>query len=194
MTTNIAVLCSGGGRTVLNLLDYIERGDLDANILLAIASRHDILAIERLASRGLDVAIARKEAESPSDGDAHVQAWLNDCKPDVICLCGYLRLLNIEPWMVGRVLNIHPSLLPKHGGEGMYGMRVHEAVLQNQDEETGCTVHYVDEEYDHGPHILQKSCMVLPSDTPSTIADKVFELECVAYPEAIQQVVSQLKV
>jgi phosphoribosylglycinamide formyltransferase-1 len=100
----------------------------------------------------------------------------------------------MKPWMAGRVLNIHPSLLPKYGGKGMYGTRVHEAVKQNNEVETGCTVHFVDSEYDHGPHVLQKSCCVAQSDTIEGIAEKVFKLECEAYPEAIRQVVEQLRV
>lgn len=194
MTISIAVLCSGGGRTVLNLLDQINDGQIDANIVLAIASRHDILAVQRLAERNLEVAIARQPGESVETGDANVEAWLDECKPDLICLCGYLRLVRIKPWMEGRVLNIHPSLLPKYGGKGMYGMRIHEAVAENNETETGCTVHVVDSEYDHGPHVLQKSCCVTQDDSPQIIADKVFKLECDAYPEAIRQVAEQLKV
>ncbi|MBC8309724.1 MAG: phosphoribosylglycinamide formyltransferase [Phycisphaerales bacterium] len=194
MTTNIAVLFSGGGRTILNLLECIEQKTLDAHITLAIASRPGIAGIQRLINRGLDIAVARSSDESPEEGDQRVQAWLNDARPDLICLCGYLRLLSIEPWMEGRIINIHPSLLPNYGGKGMFGMRVHEAVVKQGDTETGCTVHYVDEEYDHGPTILQRTCPVLPSDTPEIIADRVFSLECEMYPDAIKIAAEQLRV
>lgn len=194
MTTNLAVLFSGGGRTVLNILDCIENGTLDAKITLAIASRGGIDGIDRIASRGIDVAIARPHGDSIEDCDMRVQSWLNKEQPDLICLCGYLRLLHIEPWMEGRIINIHPSLLPKFGGKGMYGMRVHEAVIANDEEETGCTVHYVDGEYDHGPTILQRTCPVESGETPQSIADKVFTLECEVFPLAIQKVIEQLKV
>lgn len=194
MTTNLAVLFSGGGRTILNILDFIERGDLDANISQAIASRNGVEGIDRLIARGLDVSIARIDGETPSIGDQRVGAWLTHEKPDLICLCGYVRLLIIDPWMHGRVINIHPALLPNFGGKGMYGMHVHETVISNGAPQSGCTVHYVDEEYDHGPTIVQKTCLVDDSDTPQTLADKVFELECQAYPEAIAQVAMQLKV
>ena len=123
-----------------------------------------------------------------------MQEWLNESKPDLILLCGYLRLLPMFPWMHNKVLNIHPALLPKYGGKGMYGMLVHEAVIHHQESETGCTVHYVDDEYDHGTTILQRRCPVLDNDTPQTIADKVFKLECEAYPAAIQMVTKQQKV
>ena len=96
--------------------------------------------------------------------------------------------------MENRILNIHPSLLPKHGGKGMFGMRVHESVIEQGDRETGCTVHFVDEEYDHGPFILQKTCAVHDGDTPQMIADRVFDLECEAYPIAIQMAAEQLRV
>ena len=190
--TSIAVLFSGGGRTVLNLLDQIEDGSLNATITLAIASRNGIAGIDRLAQRGIDVAIAKQEGDAPEQIDARVQAWLEDAKPDLIILCGYLRLLTIEPWMQGRVLNIHPSLLPEFGGKGMYGMHVHNAVLKSGCEQSGCTVHFVDEEYDHGPTILQKICAIDSDDTAQSLADKVFQLECEAYPNAIRKVAEQL--
>ena len=194
MTTTIAVLFSGGGRTVLNLLDCIEQETLDATITLAIASRPGISGIDLLTSRGLEISIARAGNESPKDGDKQVQVWLNDSRPDLICLCGYLRLLTLEPWMENRIINIHPSLLPKYGGKGMFGMRVHESVAEKGDSETGCTVHFVDEKYDHGPHIVQRRCAVNQGDTPQMTADRVFALECEAYPDAIKRVVEQLRV
>jgi phosphoribosylglycinamide formyltransferase-1 len=194
MTTNIAVLFSGGGRTIINLLDCIENGTLDATVTLAIASRAGIVGIEKLTARGIEVAVARTENESATEGDLRVQSWLNEERPDLICLCGYLRLLTIEPWMENKIINIHPSLLPKFGGKGMYGMSVHEAVLTQGELESGCTVHYVDTQYDHGPNILQRICPVLPDDSPQILADRVFELECEAYPVAIQMASEQLKV
>ena len=109
MTTQIAVLFSGGGRTVQNLLDKIDDGILDATITLAIASRSDIAGIELLANRELDIAIARTPDDSLEIGDGRVQAWLEEEQPDLICLCGYLRLLAIEPWMEGKIINIPTS-------------------------------------------------------------------------------------
>ena len=192
--TTLAVLFSGGGRTILNLLDHIEDGKLNANIVLAIASRDDISGIDRLAERCVDVAVAKQDGDSPDIIDARVQAWLENARPDLILLCGYLRLLKIEPWMQGRVLNIHPALLPNFGGKGMYGMHVHNAVLQSGCEQSGCTVHYVDEEYDHGPTILLETCTIEEGETAQSLADKVFSLECKAYPVAIRKVAAQLKV
>jgi len=194
MTTKLAVLFSGGGTTILNLLDYIEDGKLDAEIVLSIASRCDLTGIDRLADRGVDVAIAKQDGDSIEVANTKIQAWLNEAQPDLILLCGYLRLLKIEPWMEGRVLNIHPALLPDFCGKGMYGNHVHEAVIKSGEKVSGCTVHYVDEQYDNGPTIIQKTCEVKTSDTPQILAQRVFTLECQAYPEAIKAVSEKLKV
>ena len=187
MTIDIAVLFSGGGRTVLNLLNQIEVGTLDANISLAIASREGLVGINRLTDRGLD-------DETLELGDSRTVAWLEDARPSLICLCGYLRLLHVEPWMEGRVMNIHPALLPNHGGKGMFGMHVHESVSRSGDQQSGCTVHFVDEQYDHGETIIQHTCQVDADETPQSLADKVFRLECNAYVEAINKVASKHKV
>jgi phosphoribosylglycinamide formyltransferase 1 len=192
--TSLAVLFSGGGTTILNLLDHIEDGKLDAEIVLAIASRDDITGVDRLAERCLDVAIAKQDGDKPNEIDSRIQAWLQEAQPDLILLCGYLRLLKIEPWMQGRVLNIHPALLPDFGGKGMYGLNVHTAVLESGRDISGCTVHLVDEQYDHGPTIVQKTCEVKADDSPQSLAKRVFALECQAYPEAIKKVSEQLKV
>ena len=194
MTTKLAVLFSGGGTTILNILDYIEDGKLDAEIVLSIASRCDLTGIDRLADRGVDVAIAKQGGDSIEVANTKIQAWLKEAQPDLILLCGYLRLLKIEPWMEGRVLNIHPALLPDFCGKGMYGNHVHEAVIKSGEKISGCTVHYVDEQYDNGPTIIQKTCEVKTSDTPQILAQRVFTLECQAYPEAIKAVSEKLKV
>jgi len=194
MTTKLAVLFSGGGTTILNILDYIEDGKLDAEIVLSIASRRDLTGIDRLADRGVDVAIAKQDGDSIEVANTKIQAWLKEAQPDLILLCGYLRLLKIEPWMEGRVLNIHPALLPDFCGKGMYGNHVHEAVIKSGEKVSGCTVHYVDEQYDNGPTIIQKTCEVKTSDTPQILAQRVFTLECQAYPEAIKAVSEKLKV
>ena len=192
MTVRLGVFFSGGGRTILNLLDYIESSELDANISIAIASRRGLAGIDRLAQRNIDVAIAKSSGMSNEEGDRRINTWLNEAKPDLICLCGYLRLLKLQPWMEGRVLNIHPALLPAHGGRGMFGMRVHKSVLNKGDSTSGCTVHFVDGEYDHGPIILQRVCSVNKEDSPQDLAERVFDLECEAYPTAIAKISATL--
>jgi len=183
----IGALISGGGRTLLNIADEIDAGRLDAEIALVIASRENIAGVERARQRGFDVRIARQR-DFPSEDALHdaITAWLLEKRVDLVCLCGYLRMFRIDEPFVGRVMNIHPALLPEFGGKGMYGERVHRAVLAAGRTESGCTVHFVDEQYDHGPIIVQRRCPVLGEDNPDTLAARVFQQECLAYPEAIR--------
>lgn len=176
----LGCLISGGGRTVLNLQTAIERDAIPAEIATVIAHREDLAGVERCRAAGLPVRIVTES------GSAAVDEALLSARVDLVCLCGYLRHFAVEPRWKDRVVNIHPSLLPKHGGRGMYGDRVHAAVLAAGDAETGCTVHAVDEIYDHGAVILQRRCGVHPEDTTSTLAARVFEAECVAMPAAIR--------
>lgn len=183
----IAGLISGGGRTLLNLADAIDRGQLNATIALVVSSRAEASGVQRLRDRGYEVKIA-SPASLGSMNAVHdaITTWLDEASIDLVCLAGYLRWLKIEPRYRGRVMNIHPALLPRFGGPGMYGLHVHRAVLQAGETVSGCTVHFVDEEYDHGPVILQRECPVLPDDNPETLAARVFEQECRAYPEAVR--------
>jgi phosphoribosylglycinamide formyltransferase-1 len=177
-------LVSGGGRTVLNLLDRIEAGTLKASIPLVLADR-ECAAIGRLGARG----IAIEMIPWPGTPDAWADlAWprVEAAKADLVLGCGFLRLLRIPTKWLGKVMNIHPGLLPKYGGKGMYGDRVHKAVLAAGEKESGCTVHFSDNEYDTGPRILERRVPVLPGDTVETLAARVFEAECEAYPEAIR--------
>jgi phosphoribosylglycinamide formyltransferase-1 len=182
----LAGFISGGGRTLLNLLDAIDTGAVRAEFGLMVASR-ECIGIERLRVRGHDVRLAERSAYA-TDEVLHdtISTWLDDAGIDLVCLCGYLRWMRVDARYRNRVINIHPSLLPAFGGEGMYGMRVHEAVRASGVTETGCTVHFVDDEYDHGAVILQRRCDVRPDDTPADIAQRVFTEECIAYPEAIR--------
>lgn len=178
----LGCLISGGGRTVLNLQQAIERGTLHARIGVVVVTKPGIAGIDRCRAAGLPVVVCdRSRVESLDD---QVDAALVAAGVHLVCLCGYLRKFRVGPW-AGRALNIHPALLPSHGGHGMYGHHVHEAVLAAGDAESGCTVHLVDDEYDHGRTIVQRRCPVLPGDTPDTLAARVFEQECIAYPEAI---------
>jgi len=182
----IAALLSGGGRTLMNIADRIDDGRLNAEAALVIASREKIAGVERARARGFDVRIARVR-DFPTEGAMHdaITSWMLEKDVQLICLCGYLRWLRIDEPFVGRVMNIHPALLPDFGGKGMYGDHVHRAVLAAGRTTSGCTVHFVDEHYDHGPTIVQRTCPVMADDTPDTLAARVFEQECIAYPEAI---------
>ena len=191
MTISLAVLFSGGGRTVLNLLDYIDRGELDAKISLAIASKEGIVGIDRLTDRGIEVGVAKINGMSNEEGDARTNAWLEETKPDLICLCGYLRLLQIQPWMEGKVLNIHPSLLPAHGGKGMYGDQVHKLVLLNKERQSGITIHLVNEHYDEGKILFQKSCKVITNDEVRDLAERIHQLEYQYFPKIIEDYINR---
>ena len=186
----IATLISGGGRTVQNLAECIERGEVAAEIVAVVSSRSDAYGVERARKLGLPAhVVARKAYDSPADFGAAVWPILRDAGAELVCLCGFLSKLPIAPDYAGRVINIPPALLPKYGGKGMYGHHVHEAVLAAGDAQTGCTIHYCDDEYDTGPIIVQRTCDVHDGDTPDALADRVFEQECVAYPEAIRMII-----
>jgi phosphoribosylglycinamide formyltransferase-1 len=182
----LAVFISGGGRTLVNLQKAIEAGDLSATIPLVIASKQ-CPGVERAQARGLPVMIDR-----PRDV-GRVEALLKEYRIDWVVLAGYLHLLPIPPAYAGRAVNIHPALLPDFGGHGMYGHKVHEAVLKAGRSTSGCTVHLCDDVYDRGEILLQLTCPVLPGDTPDTLADRVFVQECKAYPMALQQLIHARK-
>jgi phosphoribosylglycinamide formyltransferase-1 len=175
----LGVLVSGGGRTLQNLIDRIGAGRLRAQIACVIADRQEAQGLQRAAAAGLAHACL-------SHPDA-IWTMLRQHRVDLVCLCGYLRLLPIAADYRDRVLNIHPALLPAHGGKGMYGQHVHQAVLAAGDVESGCTVHLCTDEYDRGPVIAQQRVPVLPGDTPDSLAARVFAAECETYPAAIER-------
>lgn len=185
----LVAMISGGGRTLVNLQKCIERSELNANISLVIASRADIAGVARARQYDLPTVVVRRR-EYPNEQAYHdaLAQHLLEAEPDLVVLCGWVRWLRVDPPLQGRVLNIHPALLPKFGGHGMYGERVHQAVLEAGETMSGCTVHYVDDRYDHGPIVLQRTVPVHPDDTAETLAARVFEQECIAYPQAIRQV------
>ena len=183
----IAVLVSGSGTTLQNFIDQIAAGTLDARIELVIGSRPGLQGIQRAADAKIMNFIAdRASFENTADFSKQVFSLCSDSGVDLICLAGWLCLLEIPPQFAGRIINIHPALLPSFGGKGMYGHKVHQAVLDHGCKVSGCTVHFVDGGYDSGPIILQRTCSVLEEDTAETLAHRVFEAEKIAYPEAIR--------
>ncbi|MBL9149678.1 MAG: phosphoribosylglycinamide formyltransferase [Phycisphaerae bacterium] len=177
----LGTLISGGGRTVLNLADRIEAGSLDATIAVVIAHKPDLPGVERCRARGLPVVVI---PTGPACND-EIDAALAAANVDLVVLAGYLRHFRVGRRWAGRTINIHPALLPKFGGKGMYGDKVHAAVLAAGERESGCTVHLVDEIYDHGAVLLQRRCPVEPGDDVHTLAARVFELEKSALPDAL---------
>lgn len=182
----LAVLLSGAGRTLQNLVDRISTGVLPARVAVALSSKKGVSGRDVALRNGLSLAEVFR-AGFPDDASfgAAVHAAVQPFRPDLIVLAGFLHYLPIPAAWRGRVVNIHPALLPKFGGTGMYGERVHKAVLAAGEKESGCTVHWVDDVYDHGESILQKRVPVLAGDTTDTLSKRVFEAECEAYPEAL---------
>ena len=183
----LAVLLSGSGTTLQNLIDVIASGKLNARIQLVIGSRSEVVGLERARNATLPAHIVdRRSFPDVESFSKTIFELINAADVDLICLAGWLCLLDIPPRWQGKMMNIHPALLPSFGGKGMYGKRVHEAVLAHGCKVSGCTVHFVDGNYDTGPIIIQRTCPVVDDDTPESLAHRVFEEEKIAYPEAIR--------
>lgn len=181
----LGVLLSGGGRTLTNILQHIAAGRLNAQIVVVIASR-PCKGIDLSRQAGLDVHLVSYKAMSDLNAySSEITKLLDAASVDLVIMAGFL-----SPWLMpdrysGRVMNIHPALLPSFGGKGMYGHHVHQAVLARGCKVSGCTVHFVTNEYDCGPIIMQKCVPVLEGDTADSLAARVFEQELIAYPGAI---------
>ena len=187
---NIAVLISGGGSTLANLIERIADGRLtNTRIVRVISSRSGVGGVEiaRAADLPLDVVRRKDHGDHAIFGGAVFDA-VRAARAELVVMGGYLCYLPIATDYRSRVLNVHPALLPAHGGAGMMGMRVHEAVLAAGERRTGCTVHIADDEYDHGPIVAQRLIDVRAGDTAETLAVRVGELERDLYPEVIQRV------
>ena len=187
----LVVLLSGGGTTLANLLEKIAAGRLDAEIVLVISSNPQARGLEIAAKAGIATQVVRRRDFATPE--AYSEAVFTPCRATGaawVVMGGFLTHVLIPPDFENRVLNIHPALIPAFCGQGFYGHHVHEAVLEYGARVSGCTVHFVDNEYDHGPIILQKVVPVLDDDTPDTLAARVFQAECEAYPEALRLLAS----
>jgi formyltetrahydrofolate-dependent phosphoribosylglycinamide formyltransferase len=183
----VAVLLSGNGTTLQNLLDRSADGRLRAEVVLVVSNRSDAFGLERATRAGVRAAVVeRADCPSRDEFGRRIFDLCREAKVDLVCLGGFLQLLPIPDDFAGRVMNIHPALIPAFCGKGFYGHRVHEAALEMGVKVSGCTVHFADNVYDHGPIILQRVVPVLDDDTADTLAARVFEQECEAYPEAIR--------
>ncbi len=183
----LAVLISGSGTTLQNLIDRIADGRLRAEIVQVISSHEGVAGVDRSRRGGLPTSVlTRKEAGSQKEFSRRIFDLCRQARADLVCMAGFLQLITIPDDFAGRVMNIHPALIPAFCGKGFYGPHVHEAVLAYGAKVSGCTVHFADNQYDHGPIILQYPVPVRDDDTPETLAARVFEQECEAYPEAIR--------
>lgn len=184
---NLAVLLSGTGRTLVNLQQAILAGRVDARIRIVISSKAQAYGLERAREYGLEaVAVPRRSFPDEMAFNQAINTILERYSLDLVVLAGFLSLYHPLPALRGRVMNVHPALLPAFGGKGMYGEHVHKAVLAAGVKISGCTVHFADAQYDHGPIIAQSAVPVLEDDTVETLAARVFAAECVLYPQAIQ--------
>ena len=183
----IAVLISGGGTTLRNLLEKIAAGSLPVEIRLVISSSATARGLEFAREATIPTLVVEK-SKSTTD-DAFSRAIFEPCRDagvKYVVMGGFLKHVPIPPDFANRVVNIHPALIPAFCGRGMYGLAVHQAVLDYGAKLTGCTVHFVDNDYDHGPVILQRGVEVRNDDTPESLAGRVFEAECEALPEALK--------
>jgi formyltetrahydrofolate-dependent phosphoribosylglycinamide formyltransferase len=183
----LAVFLSGNGTTLQNLLDQIATGKLRAQIVLVVSNHAEVYGLMRAMNAGIPTAVVeRKECGSREEFSQRLFDLCRQAQVELVCLAGFLQLIQIPDDFLGRVMNIHPALIPAFCGKGYYGNHVHEAILAYGAKVSGCTVHFCDNQYDHGPIILQRTVPVLDEDNPDTLAARVFEQECEAYPEAIR--------
>ena len=181
----VAVLLSGAGRTLDNLVERISAGRLDATIVAVIASRGDVRGVRIAETAGLPLWVLPPQGRPLHEWSAEVFNACRGARADLVVMAGFLHLLEIPEDFAGRVINIHPSLLPAFGGKGFHGAHAHRAVLDRGCTISGCTVHLVDQVYDHGRILLQRAVPVLPDDTPDSLAARVFAAECEALPDVI---------
>ena len=183
----IAVLISGTGRSLSNMIERIKAGKLDCEVRLAVSSTPEAKGLRFAEMAGIPMAVLeRKDFPSQDDFSRAIFGRVRAAGVDLVVLAGFLKQLTIPDGFSHRVVNIHPALIPSFCGKGFYGHHVHEAALAYGVKLSGCTVHFVDNQYDHGPVILQVPVPVLDDDTPDTLADRVFAAECEAYPKALQ--------
>lgn len=183
----IAVLISGTGRTLDNFIERINEGTLDVQIELVVASTPNAKGLQYAEKASIPIRVVEKNDFQTQE--AFSEEIFQACRVaevDYVVMGGFIKLLTIPEDFTNRVLNIHPSLIPSFCGRGFYGSAVHEAVLGYGVKVSGCTVHFVNNAYDQGPVFIQKTVPVLDTDTSATLSDRVFEVERIAYPEALQ--------
>lgn len=190
MSRNIAIFASGNGTNAENIIKYFS-GNKDIKVKIVMANKADAFVLERAHRLGIPTLYINREQWADA---THILTLLHEQQIDFIVLAGFLAripdaLLHAYP---NRIVNIHPSLLPKFGGKGMYGNKVHEAVVTAGETESGITIHYLNEHYDEGQIIAQYRCPVLPNDTPQDVATRVHALEYEYYPKVIEQLLQAL--
>ena len=185
-TTNLAVLLSGNGKTLQNLIDKIGDKTLNAKIQIVISSSPDAYGLKRAKKNNIPATVVKYSDYNSTEVFSNaIIKEIEEYPIDLIILAGFMHLFRIPDKYSGKVMNIHPGLIPSFCGKGYYGHHVHEAVIESGVKVSGCTVHFVDNEYDNGPIIIQRTVPVREGDTADTLAQMVFKEECLAYPDAI---------
>ena len=188
----IAVLISGGGTTLRNLIELQVRGMLPVDFRLVVSSKSQAGGLKYAEAAAIPVVvISKNRMQSAEEHSECVFRAIRDSGAELVVMGGYLQHVLIPADFEKKVINIHPSLIPSFSGKGMYGLKVHQAAIDFGVKVTGCTVHFVDNEYDHGPIILQNICAVLETDSAESLQQRVFELECKALPQAIRMIVAR---
>lgn len=187
MALRLVVLLSGSGTTLENIFEHIAAEKLDAEVVGVISSRANVFGLERARRRNIPADLVERKTFA-SSGDFNSALWpeIRKYTPDLVVLAGFMSLIEVPGDFTGRIINVHPALIPAFCGKGMYGHHVHEAVLAYGAKISGATVHFVDNEYDHGPIILQGAVPVLETDTADDLAERVQAKEREIYPQAIQ--------
>ncbi len=191
----LAVFISGSGTNLQSIMDCCADGTIPGEVVLVVSNKPDVQGLVRAQKAGINAVVhRRKKFPDGKAADEHLLQLLTRHEIDIIALAGYLKLL--PPQVVrkyrNRILNIHPALLPKYGGKGMYGHRVHEAVLASGDSESGVTIHLVDEIYDHGKIVAQEKVPILPGDTPDDLAARVLAVEHQLYPRVLKKLCEEI--
>ncbi len=187
-SVNMAVFLSGGGTTLQNLIGRIDSGELPARVSVVLSSKEDAYGLVRARENNIPAVVvpSLKYGKDWQSMGRAINDAIQSYEVDLIVLAGFMCFYLIPPELEGKVMNIHPALIPAFCGDKLYGRAVHEAALKTGVKVSGCTVHFADNKYDNGPIIIQRTVPVLDNDTPETLAARVFEQECIAYPEAIR--------
>ena len=192
--TRFAIFCSGSGSNFQAIFHALKKKQLNAEIVLCVSNRSQCGAMEFASQNGIaTVHLTEKQFDSLDDFAATMLGCLTEQRIDIIVLAGYMRKVPdaVVAAFQDKIINIHPALLPKFGGEGMYGIYVHTAVLEAGETESGATVHLVNEEYDKGKILMQRKIAVFPDDTPETLAERVLACEHTLYPDALEKILAE---
>ncbi len=192
--TRLAVFCSGSGSNFQAIFHALKKKQLNAEIVLCLSNRSECGAMEFARQNGIaTVHLTEKQFGSYDEFEAAMLGCLTEQSIDIIVLAGYMRKVPdaVVAAFQDKIINIHPALLPKFGGEGMYGIHVHTAVIEAGETESGATVHLVNEEYDKGKILMQRHVAVLPDDTPETLAERVLACEHILYPDALEKILAE---